>query len=224
MRDRMKVLTSLCHRNAGLETRDDIQEMNLMIRKHGGSQVCRHPVIRGSALKDKITRKHANNTEVRATKRNLSPHNVRIAGVSPLPKRIADYRHPGCLAILGVSKNAADEWLDTEYGEEIRRHRLSHHLFRRTIRAEVARYHSHSGHTRKDAILAFPLGIVARRWRRPRISYECCVLPYHRQAVRIAIWKRPQQNGIHGGEDRCIRPDAKGECQHGNRGEARCLA
>jgi hypothetical protein len=150
------------------------------------------------------------------------PDDVAIGAEAALPQPIAQDRDCGLSwGAFGRHEPAADERVDTQGREQIRRHLGGDQPFRRPGPCQVDGSAEVSGQAFEGLHLLLPVDIVQRRHFDSWPVETGAHLPNHRQSVRFVERKRFQEDAVDETEHRSRRAHAKAERQHGDSREAR---
>src|SRR6185369_13476176 len=185
--DRVHVRLRLRYRNAGLQTRDDVQIMSAAIRHLFLVERDRNPQANFSVEKLKTRRHHTDDRILLSVEQNVAVDDV-----------------------------ATDERLNTKQGEEVRRDGEGRDALRITVAGDVEADLGGCGHVCKRLVLVFPVEVVCGRGSVSREARERGVFPHDYELLRILELERPEQDGVHDAENGSIRSDAERERYESN--------
>ena len=181
--------------------------------------------------KSETRRHHADDciipTSVGIDRKSLAD-DVRIGRETTPPQFMTDHRHPMAVPLVILRKKCATEQrLHAQNAEKTRRCVNRFHLFD-TVGADQieivgAQPSGPESHAFKDAVLFPPIQEIRPGHLFPVEAAARTSFPQHDEAVRLRIRQRLEKDSVDHAEDRCIRPNAQRQCEHGHAAEAWAL-
>ena len=171
------------------------------------------------------SRHHSDHRVALVVEHNSLADESRVSPEPPLPQGVAENHGPQAVRlVLAREKTSAERWLGSQHSKQIRRDRYALNPLGLSTARQVDRTPtSKTCHAVEEAGVLAPVAEVGAGDGSPD---QRLVRPEFRdvnQTVRVAVGQRLQEHGVHGAEDRCVRADAEGQRQDGNRRKARSL-
>src|SRR5580704_10705795 len=116
-----------------------------------------------------------------------------------------------------VRKIATQNGRDSKQRKQIRGNFLGRNLLRVAFSGERGSVVKECGQLLENSIVFLPVDEIRRGHNVVIASFVKFGLPYHHQALFLAIGKRFKQYGVHHAENRAARADPQGKREHSNR-------
>src|SRR5262245_16058756 len=207
----------LLQSHALLQPPDGAKEMEAADLHSGILKSERRPYL-GLLQHTRRVRRDAHHSVAATVELDSLADDLRVASETPLPKPLADDRHPLAARLLFFrQKRAALNRLDAQSLEEICRHRTADNALRLAGASQVERVE----HNRRQLFKASALGpVIEEIWRRCRSAIAPAEFaPTPNQPLGLRKRQRAQKNGVDQAENRRVRADPQAERENGNQSE-----